>query len=590
MRQDADVIFLIDASSSVVNLKFKGCGAFTTPINEFTDRIIERFDQNGYFTNKDDGMHVAAVTYKNIANIGFSFQKNADTIKQALRDLDLDGKVAATYAHRGFEVIGENLLNSSKYGFRGFNRVPVVIVVISDGKSHFEDVVGSDGSRNLLQDALNHPNINNDKVYRVALEIFDTENKYLYNQMASSPSDVLRLHCDVGGVAAQQGANLIGPALPGNLEDLISATIVNAAADKIFEHITSLSECHPPTTVTSTSTSSTTRTATTSVSSSSTSTSTSSTTDACHPYADVVFVIDESTSIVDDEFCDGRTAGTFDTLTAFAAQAVGALAAEIDDGWVRVGAVVFSTGSKTSFGLRSGVSATRIVSELTGLQPPPKFDRFGLLRETTSNMHLGLQEAQKVILDGDAGGHPERAQHIVVLSDFIPRNKKNAPACPTGLSKDNFYKYENCIMGKGVAALKAELQNNSFYALPQVSRWAYDVGCVSTINTRANTVSKEVLPMVSPSAGQRGFVVDVDGPDGLARGVVRDGRSARRRQRPPRLRSLAQPRPRQARPRRPPPPASTITSTTTSATIDDNHDHDYVNHHNQYNHNDHDHD
>ena len=222
MKPDADVVFLIDASSSVVDLRFKGCGEFkTTQINQFTNRIIDRFDQEGYFTGGPDGMHVAAVTYKNIANIGFGFKKNASSIKKALNNLDLDGKVAATYVHRGFDVIKNDLLTAS-YGFRGFGSVPVVIVVISDGRSHFEDVVGGQAGSMQLKNAV-APFVQNTDVYRVVLEIFDTDNNFVYNTMADGANGArLPLHCDVGGVAQS---------------DVSSDKILDAATERIYDHI-----------------------------------------------------------------------------------------------------------------------------------------------------------------------------------------------------------------------------------------------------------------------------------------------------------------------------------------------------------------
>ena len=503
MRPDADVVFMIDASSSVVDLRFKGCGAFTKPINEFTNHIIDRFDKDGYFTGGDDGMHVAAVTYKNIGNIGFSFQNDANSIKQSLNNLDLGGKVAATYAHRGFEVIGQHLLNSNKYGFRGFG-VPVIIVIISDGKSHFEDFAGQSGA-NLLEAALSHPNINRKDVFRVVLEIFDSENKGLYNKMASSPEDVLPLHCDVGGVVANtvSADGLGGPLDVGLLEILISDTILDAAAGRILDHVRSLTDCTPTSTTTTTSSTTSTRTTTRSVTTTSTSSSTSTTEDPCKPWADVVFVIDQSTSIIDDEFCDGRTAATYEVLTEFAAEVTQALAPSIDAGWVRVGAVAFATSSSTAVGLRSSHSAAAVGNKLRNLKLPSGSSSFGLIRETTSNLHLGLQKAETVFNTGSTGAHPDRAMHVVILSDFIPRNKKHGTPCPINLGKDNFYKYESCIMQKGVTALQEELDSNAFYKNANVQRWSFDVGCKSASNVNANSVSRQVIPMVSPLVHHR---------------------------------------------------------------------------------------
>ena len=117
-------------------------------------------------------------------------------------------------------------------------------------------------------------------------------------------------------------------------------------------------------------------------------------------------------------------------------------------------------------------------------------------------MHLGLQEAQRVLHAGNALGHPGRAQHIVVLSDFIPRNKQDGQSCP----QTDAYDYENCIMAKGVAALKSELSRNGFYRGARVSQWAYKLDCGAATGRRTNvdSVVKEVIQMIAPSAGHRG--------------------------------------------------------------------------------------
>ena len=473
-RPDADVVFLIDASYSVANLKFKGCGSFTTSINNFTDRIIDRFRARGYFTNNNEtGMHVAAVTYKNLANVGFDFKNDPTEIKKALNNLDLNGNVAATYAYRGFEVVGEQLLATGKHGFRGFATTPVVIIVISDGKSHFEDNVGNGASSDSLDKALAHININRDSVDRVVLDIFETPNRGLYEKMASNASNVLALHCAADGALSQQvaGENVADT-------DAVSDRILDDAAEKIAEHVQNLYPCHRL--------------------------------DPCSARADVVFVIDASTSIVDDEFCSNRNGTEFQLLTDFAARAVERLSANIDDGLVRVGAVTFATQSEKVLALTNSGTAADISSKLRKLEPPSRYGPAGLFQlETTSNMHLGLEQARGLVVDAERTAHPQRAVHIVVVSDFIPRNKNASDPCPKGTEKDNFYKYENCIMAKGVAALRSELDASvDFYSGDDVNRWAYDLGCESTINTQVNNVSQKVVGMVALDANKHGKVYD----------------------------------------------------------------------------------
>ena len=71
-------------------------------------------------------MHVAAVTYKNVAKVGFGFKNNASDIKKSLSGLDLDGKVAATYVHRGFKAIENELLAKAQDGVSvGMARSPL---------------------------------------------------------------------------------------------------------------------------------------------------------------------------------------------------------------------------------------------------------------------------------------------------------------------------------------------------------------------------------------------------------------------------------------------------------------------------------
>ena len=131
---------------------------------------------------------------------------------------------------------------------------------------------------------------------------------------------------------------------------------------------------------------------------------------------DVVFVLDESTSIIDEEFCIGHGEGTFKALTDFAAAAVDVLASSIDKGWVRVGGVLFSTRSKGAIPLGQGMSASSIHTQFTALTPPARYSAGGLMRETTSNIHLGLREAKDMLAASanNSSMYLGSKQHIVV--------------------------------------------------------------------------------------------------------------------------------------------------------------------------------
>lgn len=153
--------------------------------------------------------------------------------------------------------------------------------------------------------------------------------------MASTRDDVLQLHCGVGGVARDTSEADTGQDLD---------TILEQATEKLFTHITGLTANCPRTTAAPSSTSA----ATSNSSGTSTTTSTPSTTNVCHPHMDVVFVIDESTSIIDDRLCDDHTPVTFINITRFAVEVVKRMALAIEKSHVRVGVVVFATGSYPS--------------------------------------------------------------------------------------------------------------------------------------------------------------------------------------------------------------------------------------------------
>jgi len=188
-------------------------------------------------------------------------------------------------------------------------------------------------------------------------------------------------------------------------------------------------------------------------------------------YKDIVFVVDDSTSVIDPEFCGARH--HFAAMKRFMMKAVEKLAGDIDAGHVRVGLVRYATKAEVLIGLDSSSRDSRGMLQRLNYSFPRDFRQV-----TLSNMHLGLAQARQVLADGDStySGAARRHLHIAVLSDFMPRSNSHA------LCDFNHVSYEACVNATGTRLLNEELAHlGPSFAVGSsrtgVTRWAFHPGC-----------------------------------------------------------------------------------------------------------------
>lgn len=152
------------------------------------------------------------------------------------------------------------------------------MVIISDGKT----LVPHD-NMGALDNALKDLRINRENVIRLVFQVGDHPNTEVLKKMASKPVEETfnELQCDHGA-------------------EMVQRTVKRMLAQ--FVPCTTTATTTEMTTPTTTPTTSTTPTSTeTTFTSPTTTPTTSPTTNQCFPRADVVFVLDSSTSVVDTE-------------------------------------------------------------------------------------------------------------------------------------------------------------------------------------------------------------------------------------------------------------------------------------------------
>lgn len=110
-----------------------------------------------------DLVRVSALTFSNVATVQFNFNDNdydPSNIQKALAKIPFDGGVP-TYAHTAFELLDNQVLEEgSSNGFRHF-AAPVIIVVVTDGRTMIPQ-----SKINKFDAALNAASLNRDDVQR----------------------------------------------------------------------------------------------------------------------------------------------------------------------------------------------------------------------------------------------------------------------------------------------------------------------------------------------------------------------------------------------------------------------------------------
>eukprot|EP00729_Bicosta_minor_P009876 gene9876-19104_t len=227
-------------------------------------------------------------------------------------------------------------------------------------------------------------------------------------------------------------------------------------------------------TLTSSPTTTASTTATTTPSSTGTTTQTTTpTTNRCYPIADILFLIDGSTSIEEPEL--GGVHGNFRKMTEFAAGIVDDLAAEIGPHGMRVAIMTFATIPTQVLGYSARRDAAGVAEQvLLDLEHEHRF----VYSETNFDVALEAVRTEwagngTLTTEIDWARRPEYPAHLVVLTD--------GKGSPTDADKPV----------SALARLQAEL-NHPAWRDTSVTRWAFDVSSDPDFGT-LNLLASEPL-------------------------------------------------------------------------------------------------
>ena len=203
----------------------------------------------------------------------------------------------------------------------------------------------------------------------------------------------------------------------------------------------------------------------------------------CFPVADVVFLLDTSTSIEDPEL--GGSAGAFAAMTAYAASVVDGFSTSIGVDRVRVAALTFATAAQVQFNFigesaRAPDLSLRTAESVRAALLGIKYDASSRRSLSDTNIHLALRTMRTQLLaasGSDVTGFRQQAVplHIVLVTD----GKASSAA------------------HDAVALLVEELRGSTC-ARMNVNRWVAEVG-----SGDASTVM-----LLASSAAQVGRVSD----------------------------------------------------------------------------------
>ena len=444
---------MIDVSRSAASHDLGDCpgagvGRSARVIKTFLADVVRDFGRHslfslpdrslaGSFSGRGGQVQISAITFSQKAEIAFGFLGDeADILGNLTQRVDFSGPRPFTFVHKAIDLAVGNLLDTTRnrHAFRNGSH-PVFMVIVSDGQS------------NLPED---HPRAIEDAVAKLDGLLFPSGKltKAVF-QVGSEPHGGLlsRLASSASSLRNPSGSWSTAPRLLFPLT--CSPDLPTQLGAQIRGELEYSVPCSCSTTTTTT-------------------VSTTTTTTVVECYKDVVFVVDDSTSVIDPEFCGARK--HFDDLKSFMKEAVQEMSGSIHSGHTRIGLVRFASDAELLFGLTNDLAA--IVKQLD-YDFPRAFRRM-----TLSNMHLGLQKAQQSLAAGDASfaGAARRHLHVVVLSDFSLRSNG------LQMCDDDTDEYESCLNATGVQLLDQQLARlpplfSVGSSRQGVTRWAYTPGC-----------------------------------------------------------------------------------------------------------------
>lgn len=203
---------MLDLSGSMLNLVMESCSS-PVLVTDFVNDVVRNFDNHSLFTLPGAGgapagtrggdVRVAAITYSRTAAVSFPFESGLDNITKGFEEMDSKlktfGTEAGTFIYKALNVATDELLKPSagaqnEYGFRNFRPdVPVIMVIISDGQTHYEEDDLPYGTR--LQKAI--AQITGTETIRTVFQVGDDPNGDILKQLATKIDDDVLKNKDI---------------------------------------------------------------------------------------------------------------------------------------------------------------------------------------------------------------------------------------------------------------------------------------------------------------------------------------------------------------------------------------------------------
>jgi len=474
----ADIMFVFDLSSSLEKTScssesvakycpgyadgfgydddgFAGIAVSTCLMYDFAAGVIE--DLGGAVNH--DGVRIGAVTFSDRADklLDGKFVTDPDEALKGLSGL-LDIPVRQpTRAATAFELLNDEYFaprSNVASGYR-YGEVPLIIVMITDARS-----LNTNG--NLESLVATSPLA---EATRLVYSFVDAEDPFpgqhsLLSSIANGSSNASppQLKCTDAG------------------KDLVHLN--KMARDNVVERV-KLQDCL--TTATSTPTASETTTATTTASSTATTpieptsqtitvtttaTSTMTTSD-CQPVADVVFVVDESSSLSNDE---SNVANAFGCLRSVALGIVKGLGRRVQRDGFRVATVTYASSANVLFDFRDYADdRDKMKAELNAMEIPNYNTT-----ETSGSLHLALQKVRTEVMS-PSRGYVDQSRPVVVI--VLSDGQVGADPSNYAVECSQVTTVEEC----GAVLLQLELEHSAYASMVQV-RWAFGVPTISSLH------------------------------------------------------------------------------------------------------------
>jgi hypothetical protein len=189
----------------MLNLVMENCSS-PVLVTDFVNDVIRNFDNHSLFTLPGTGgapagvrggdVRVAAITYSRTAAVAFPFGSGLENITKGFEKINSNLQTfgtatGGTFIYKALNVATDELLKPSagaqnEYGFRNYRPdIPVIMVIISDGQTHYEEDDLPLGTR--LQKAI--AQINGTETIRTVFQVGNNPNGDILKQLATKIDD-----------------------------------------------------------------------------------------------------------------------------------------------------------------------------------------------------------------------------------------------------------------------------------------------------------------------------------------------------------------------------------------------------------------